>query len=90
MLLGRFINYNDVEASGKVVIIGNRVKNDLFKDQENILGEYVEISGIKFKVVGVYTDPGGEREETRVFVPITTAQKVFGGGTALFILFIYL
>ena len=80
MLLGRFINYNDVEASGKVVIIGNRVKNDLFKDQENILGEYVEISGIKFKVVGVYTDPGGEREETRVFVPITTAQKVFGGG----------
>ena len=80
MLLGRFINYNDVEESEKVVIIGNRVKNDLFKDKEDILGKYVEISGIKFKVVGVYTDPGGEREETRVFVPITTAQKVFGGG----------
>ena len=80
MLLGRFINYTDVQASEKVVIIGNQVKKDLFKDRDNILGEYVEISGIKFKVVGVYTDPGGEREETRVFVPITTAQRVFGGG----------
>ncbi|MFC6859807.1 ABC transporter permease [Zunongwangia atlantica] len=80
MVSGRFLNNRDVEESTKIVVLGNRVKMDLFKDSNDVLGKYVEISGIKFKVVGVYTDPGGEREESRVFVPITTAQKVFSGG----------
>ena len=35
--------------------------------------------GINFKVVGVYTDPGGEREESRVFVPLSAAQIAFNG-----------
>ena len=34
-------------------------------------------------MVGVYTDPGGTREETRIFIPITTAQKVFNAGDKL-------
>ncbi len=29
--------------------------------------------------MGVYGDVGGEREEERVYIPITTAQKVFNG-----------
>ena len=60
------------------MIIGNKVKQDLFGSKEAV-GEYVQINGINFKVVGVYSDPGGEREETRVFVPLSTSQRVFGG-----------
>ncbi|MFC4028409.1 ABC transporter permease [Zunongwangia endophytica] len=80
MVQGRFLNHKDIQESTKIAVIGNRVKIDLFKDSDDVVGQYVEISGIKFQVVGVYTDPGGEREESRVFVPIKTAQKVFSGG----------
>lgn len=77
---GRFINMNDNKAKEKYAVIGNRVKKDLFKG-ESPIGKQIKISGLNFKVVGVFTDPGGDREETRVYVPIATAQIVFGAGT---------
>ncbi len=80
MVDGRFLNYKDQENFEKVVVLGNKVKLDLFKNEEDPIGEYVQISNINFKVIGVFSDPGGEREETRVFLPISTAQRVFGGG----------
>ncbi len=76
---GRFIDLNDISNSEKNMVIGNRIKLDLFKDEDPI-GKMVQVSGVNFKVVGVYTDPGGEREESRAVIPITTAQKAFGGG----------
>ncbi|MAO07216.1 MAG: ABC transporter ATP-binding protein [Alteromonas sp.] len=79
---GRYINQKDLENYEKVAILGNRVNLDLFKGKK-ALGEYIEISGIKFKVVGIYTDPGGEREETRIFIPLTTAQRIYNAGTDL-------
>ena len=79
---GRYINQQDLNNFEKVAIIGNLVYNDLFK-KENAIGEYVEISGVKFKVVGIFTDPGGEREENRIFVPLTTSQRVFNAGDKL-------
>ncbi|MBT0607700.1 ABC transporter permease [Aequorivita echinoideorum] len=79
---GRYINQGDLNNFEKVAVLGNRVNLDLFKGK-NPIGEYVELTGIKFKVVGVYTDPGGEREETRIFIPLTTAQRVFNAGDKL-------
>ena len=79
---GRFVNQSDNNAFEKVAIIGQRVYQDLFK-KENAIGEYIEISGVKFKVVGIYTDPGGEREENRIFIPLTTSQRVFNAGDKL-------
>ncbi len=79
---GRFINENDLNQYTKTAVIGNRVKQDIFKE-EDAIGKYIEITGIKFMVTGVYTDPGGEREETRIFIPLTTAQRVFNAGDKL-------
>ena len=76
---GRFLDINDIDNSEKNMVIGQRIKLDLFKDEDPI-GKIVQVSGVNFKVVGVYTDKGGEREETRAVIPITTAQKAFGGG----------
>ena len=79
---GRFLSQKDVDEGVKVAIIGQKVKNDLFKQQDPI-GKTIKITGINFIVAGVYTDPGGEREEQRIFIPITTAQRVFNAGDKL-------
>jgi putative ABC transport system permease protein len=75
---GRFVNVNDLSQNKKVTTIGQKLKQDLFKDKSPI-GEQISINNIKFLVVGVFTDPGGEREEATVYLPITTAHQVFGG-----------
>lgn len=80
VVTGRYINYTDQENSKKVAVIGATVKSNLFSNGKNPIGERIEISGINFKVIGVFSDPAGEREENRVFVPISTAQLVFGAG----------
>lgn len=82
IVAGRFVNQGDLNTNEKVTCIGNQVYLDLFKGKDAI-GKYVEVKGIKFKVVGVYSDPGGERQETRLFIPLTTAQRVFNAGDKL-------
>lgn len=82
MVAGRFINNGDLESSVKVAVIGNQVKMDLFKTEDPV-GKTLEVFGINFLVVGVFSDPGGTREENRIFIPLTTAQKVFNAGDRL-------
>jgi putative ABC transport system permease protein len=79
MIAGRFVNQSDLDNQSKVIIISNKVAKELLKGVEDPINEYVKINGINFKVVGVFSDLGGEREEDRVFLPFTTAQNVFNG-----------
>jgi len=78
---GRFLNQSDIDEFKKVVVIGNNVRKDLFKDEDPI-DKNVLIFGINFKVVGVFYDPGGW-EENIAYIPITTAQRVFNAGDNL-------
>ena len=79
---GRFLSEYDEKEGVKVAIIGQKVKNDLFKTEEAV-GQVIKISGINFLVAGVYSDPGGEREESGIFIPLSTAQRVFNAGDKL-------
>lgn len=80
---GRFISEMDLKESRKVCVIGNRVVDILFKNI-NPIGEYVEIQGVYFQVVGVYktqsTGERAERDEQAIVIPFTTYQKAFNGG----------
>ncbi|MFD2556936.1 ABC transporter permease [Sphingobacterium tabacisoli] len=77
---GRFLNQSDIANYEKHVVIGQKVANDLFKGEEELLGQELSISGTIYKVIGVFTDPGGEREESRVYIPISTAQRAYSAG----------
>jgi len=79
ILSGRFLNYNDLDEVNKVVVISEKVKRELFKNV-NPIDESLQISGLNFQVIGVYSDAGGEQEENRIYIPITTAKRVFNGG----------
>jgi len=79
MLRGRYLNNIDENDYRKVVVLGRLVEEALFKG-EDPLGKYIRVSGIPFKVVGTFDDPGGDRDLTRVYIPLSTAQRVFNMG----------
>lgn len=74
---GRYINQLDIDNETKVVIIGRLVEEDLFL-KTTALGKYLNLDGIQFKVVGVFTDDGGDNEERLIYMPVSTAQRIYG------------
>jgi putative ABC transport system permease protein len=79
---GRMLNQIDLERHRKVAIIGLPVKEALFKNGENPLGEYIRVNHVPFKVVGVFSDRS-DRDQQRLYLPITTAQMIFNGGNKI-------
>ena len=79
MLKGRYLNKIDENDYRKVVVLGRLVEEALFKGVDPV-GEYIKVSGVPFKVVGSFDDPGGDRDLNRVYIPLSTAQRVFNMG----------
>ena len=75
---GRFLNELDIKNQTKVIVIGDLVKDDLFNKNQKIIGEYINLSGIQYKVVGIFNDDGGDDEERIIYMPISTAQQIYG------------
>ncbi|NMH87573.1 ABC transporter permease [Flavivirga algicola] len=74
---GRYINQNDLNNNVKVAVIGKVVEDDLFL-KTNPIGKYINLNGIQYKIVGVFTDDEGYNEENVIYTPLTTAQKLYG------------
>jgi putative ABC transport system permease protein len=77
MMKGRYINTQDIRKKSKYVVIGRMVEKDLF-DTEDALGKYIDVAGSAFRVIGVFQDDGGDREERNIFIPFTTRQLLEG------------
>lgn len=77
MLRGRYLNEADLGGRRKVAVIGSRVRETLF-GKEDPIGAYVAIRGLNYQVVGEFEDVGGEAELRKVYIPLTTAQLVYG------------
>lgn len=74
---GRYVNELDIKSKSKVIVIGRLVKQDLFGEKP-ALGKMVNVDGISYKVIGVFSDAGGDNEERMTYMPVTTAQKLYG------------
>lgn len=79
---GRFLNDQDVQEFRKVVVISKIVRDALFKGEDPV-NKFIHASGIPFKVVGVFEDIGGDRDMQRVYVPVSTAQRIFNFGNRI-------
>ena len=79
---GRYINQLDINESSKVIVIGRLVKSDLFGEKP-ALGKRVNVGGISYKVIGIFSDDGGDNEERISYIPFTTAQKLYGNNDYL-------
>ena len=79
---GRYINQLDINESSKVIVIGRLIKSDLFGEKP-ALGKRVNVGGISYKVIGIFSDDGGDNEERVAYIPVTTAQKLYGNNEYL-------
>lgn len=81
---GRWINDADLEEKRKVAVIGARVYEVLFPDGENAIGEYINISGIYFMVIGIhdleFSSGHNDRDLESIVTPLTTFQQAFNYG----------
>ncbi len=76
---GRFINHPDIEHYRKATTISTQVEDALFKGEDPI-GKYINVNGVPFKVVGIFTDDDSRDDNMRtIYLPISTAQRVFSG-----------
>jgi len=84
ILEGRFINNHDIDDKRKVIVIGVRVKEEMFDKDEDPVGDYLKIQGVFFKVVGVCSskknDQQAEQENLQIFMPFTTMQSTYNMG----------
>jgi len=78
---GRRLDVYDTDDNRKVVVIGTRVSEKLFSSNDSAIGKQIQINGIAFRVVGLFYDKGnrGQMSE-RVYIPVSTFKKTFGGG----------
>ena len=84
---GRFLNDEDMAERRKVAVVGTAVVDVLFrKSRTDPLGAYIQVAGIPYKIVGVFHDEGGEGELRKIYIPVSTAQMVYGGGQQLHML----
>jgi len=77
---GRFINARDLDEKRKVTVIGSQVLRDLFPrgtTPEEAVGSFVMLRGVQFAVVGAFDQAGSRWENRSVYVPFTTAQRLF-------------
>ena len=72
---GRFVNYADLEARRKVVVISEDSSRTLFGTDDPI-GKYVTINQLSFQVVGVYQS-SSMRDNKQTYVPFKTTQLIY-------------
>ena len=84
---GRYLNNLDMNRKQNVAVIGRMVQRDLIKNGSPI-GKDLSINGTFFKVVGVFSDDGGDWDERMITVPITTLQQMKKGSDTVSNIFI--
>lgn len=80
---GRYFLTNETDNSAFTVILGANVKEALFPNLGDAVGETMKINGIKFKVIGTMRKKGedllsfGGSPDDRAYIPYTSYSSLF-------------
>ena len=83
---GIFFTDQQSKSLAKVAVVGPTVRDDLFSEGVNPVGEKIRINKIEFKVIGMTMEKGGSgfsNQDDMIFIPLTTAQKFLSGSDYL-------
>lgn len=78
---GRFINRADMASDRKVALVGKKIINELYPDDEAPLGKQIEINGVTYSIIGVMgqtndVNLGGRLDES-VMIPGNMFMRAF-------------
>ena len=80
---GTFFTTTDVNSSAKVAVLGSVVRDNLFGEGVDAVGQAIRIRNQSFKVIGVMEAKGsgsfGEDQDDTIFAPYTTVQRKLRG-----------
>ena len=79
MASGRFIAQLDLDYNQKIAVLGADTAVELF-GFVNPVGEYVQINGIRYKVVGLLAEKGDSSSGSNddiVMIPLTSSERLF-------------
>ena len=81
--LGSFFTTTDVNSAAKVAVLGSVVRDNLFGEGADPVGQTIRIRNQSFKVIGVMQAKGsgsfGEDQDDTIFAPYTTVQRKLRG-----------
>ena len=83
---GVFFRQEDLDTAKPVVVLGSKVRNDLFTASENPIGADIRIRGNRYSVVGVMEPKGsvGPQDlDDVVYLPLTNMSAQIVGNNAL-------
>jgi putative ABC transport system permease protein len=78
---GRFLEDDDVKGNASVAVIGSKVKDELFENEIDVVGQKIKIRGRNFRVIGVMSEGGQTLAsfDDVVVIPYTSAQQYILG-----------
>jgi putative ABC transport system permease protein len=82
---GQFFTPSDVTSAAKVAVIGTTVRDMLFPDGTDPVGQIIRVRNQPFKIIGVLISKGqtgvGQDQDDVIYTPFTTVQKKLRGIT---------
>jgi putative ABC transport system permease protein len=79
---GSFLSQQNVDNASKVAVIGPSVRDDLFGEDADPVGQTIKINKIQFQIIGLTKVKGGAgfgSQDNTIFIPVSTAQKFLSG-----------
>lgn len=86
MAAGNFINQQQSDSMSKVAVIGPTTQNNLFPNEEDVIGKTIRINGQILTIIGVTATKGGSgffNQDDTVYIPLLLAQKQLFGSSYL-------
>ncbi len=83
---GVFFDQADMDAAKPVVVLGSKVRNDLFPDGSSPLGQSIRIQNRLYRVLGVMEPKGAVGtidQDDRVYIPLTNMSSQVVGNNAI-------
>lgn len=81
LINGRFINQNDIDENKKSAVISEDIYKQLFEKEEEAIGQYIEINGINFSVIGVFEEGNVNMgPSSDIHIPFSTFQQIYNQG----------